>query len=120
MGTFDEMLGLFSALGLSEEQARVAAIGRYRSEAEARAVDEADADEDDDRSPDVDLTPAVEAVVPTVRQALGMTHPEAREYLQRLHVRETAKVGPAGADQFVRSLADGLRRSIEVRERVAR
>lgn len=33
---FDEMRDLFRTLGLSEAQAQVAAVGRYRSEAEAR------------------------------------------------------------------------------------
>jgi hypothetical protein len=118
MALYDEMHELFTTLGLSESAARVAAVGRYRSEAEAREQDLTD--EADARAQDVDLTAAAEAVVPTVRQVLGMTHTEAREYLHRIHARERANSGSHGADRFVRTLADGLRQSFAVRERVAR
>jgi hypothetical protein len=39
VGSFDDFESLFQTLGLSEAGAKVAAIGRYRNEAEAREAD---------------------------------------------------------------------------------
>lgn len=46
MESFDALEGLFRTLGLSEAEANVAAIGRHRSEAEAREADRASEVED--------------------------------------------------------------------------
>lgn len=46
MDFYDEMNALFLRMGMSEEAARGAAIGRYRSEAEARAAELTDDAED--------------------------------------------------------------------------
>jgi hypothetical protein len=132
--TFDEHEQLFRNIGLSEEAAKVAAIGRFRSEAEARATyaeDEADQLAEDllgrkargtailaEGAPVVEsaaltgLPLSVSEVALAARTCLSMTEADARSMATLLHARENRRGGPVHAEQFMALLALSLRRPV--------
>ncbi|GAA1550403.1 hypothetical protein GCM10009827_083840 [Dactylosporangium maewongense] len=123
MSSFDNMVATYRAAGLTEEAARVAAVGRdYRSEAEARAAwDRHDQLVEAERSaalamlnpqvPAPALASETLAVIEAAQTKLGMTRTAAREYALGLQNRETRRNGAGHAKTFMREFASSLNRS---------
>jgi hypothetical protein len=120
MGNFDDMRKLFLNLGMSEEAAQIAAVGRHGSEAEARAA--AESAEVDTSNPEAlaaalraehdvtrHLTPAERQVVEAATAHLGYSREAAADMAKRLHYRETDKGGFDHAEGFLSRFAAGLR-----------
>jgi hypothetical protein len=117
---FDEMVECFTALGLSPDAARIAAIGReYKSEAEAReAYREADVLREAERAATAAVLgpnyqaprpePETRDVVEAVRARLGMSLHEATEYAKRLREREVRRAGAEHARSWMAEFAKSL------------
>lgn len=133
---YDGMQDLFRTLGLTEEQARIAACGRqYRSESQARTAEIADlraeaAEAAEAYAAGTSVTaPAVEdrglvegrqAATSAAQSALRMDAAEAEAYVARLEVREVNRGGPVHAGRFLTTFAAGLASGSPVGGRVIR
>lgn len=113
MDTFDEVVGKFQRLGLTEAQARIAASGHGLNEAQARTVwqapDPAAEAEQARLAARAGLPPAVRDAATAARQHLSMGEAEARDHAVRLYERENRRAGTTHATQYLRTYAAGLR-----------
>ena len=119
MTFFDEMQGLFRNLGLSEEQARVAAIGRHASEAEARQVLDGNEAEDladtlFDRSDAAVQAPLRTREAAEITAELGLVHENVMRRLTGRQMQPARWELPAqsatpAAEAAVQAAQEGLR-----------
>jgi hypothetical protein len=102
---YDEMNGLFLALGMNEEQARIAASGRgFRSEAEARA---ADVDFEADDLADQMIAAAATRTDPLVRgrQEVAAAIPQVTANVYRILAGQPRALYPWEADPATATVA---------------
>jgi hypothetical protein len=118
-GSFDELVEGFEAIGLTRDAALVAAVGRGRTERQARA-EHAEADRIRAAEAHADaalLAPAgqappvdaeTRAVAEAARARLGMTPVDGLRYAAQLRDREAARAGAEHARRWLAEFARSL------------
>lgn len=113
MDAFDERVGQYQALGLTREAARLAAIGRDCSEAEARRALQEGYErlrEQQTRRQPATLAEAESRVYEAARATLGLPVEQASVYARERREAAVREHGTVGSLAYLTQLAAGLRR----------
>ena len=109
--SFDQVVGSFQRMGLSESAARLAAT-RGSSEADARAAwaagDAAALAAQMRESATLKTSPIVAQTAAAAHTHLSMNEAEAGQFAVRLYERENARAGSLHAETYLRTFCAGL------------